>query len=298
MRVTDNYKFESFKNSVLTLQKKLQRNQDQVSSQKKILAPSDDPVGTSQYIQLTAQQGRNEQYVKTLDRLTTLSGMWETAETNIADVLTQAKQLAVNMASDTVDAETRKSAVSEVEGMMEQLVTIGNSSISGTYIFGGKKTDLPPFTLDKATYTVTYNGTSDVPQVNVAAGQTVNLGMAGNKVFGSGTADIFTALKDMRTALINNDRTGIQHSLDTVDAAVNLTSNNLSYIGTYSRNIENLGSLTGDNTLQLQTNISKLMDVDMISALSDYNLLSTAYETALTVMGKMQSLNILNYLKF
>ena len=112
MRVTDNYKFESFKNSVLYIQRKLQKNQDQISSQRKILSPSDDPVGTSQYIQLNAQQARNDQYVKNLDRLTTLSGMTETSINSIADVLTQAKELATQMASDTVTAETRAAAVS------------------------------------------------------------------------------------------------------------------------------------------------------------------------------------------
>jgi flagellin-like hook-associated protein FlgL len=39
------------------------------------------------------------------------------------------------------------------------------------------------------------------------------------------------------------------------------------------------------------------MDVDMVALLTDYNLLTTAYETSLAVMSKMQQTNILDYLR-
>ena len=136
-----------------------------------------------------------------------------------------------------------------------------------------------------------------MPEINVASGQTMNLGMPGQTAFGTGATGIFTALQGLRNGLKNNVASEIKGSLTTIDAAVNLNANNISAMGAYTKTIENLSQVTEDNTLQLKTNISKLMDVDMISALSDYNILATAYESALTVMGKMQSLNILNYLK-
>ncbi len=306
MRVTDNLRMELFKNSVLSIREKLQKTSDQISSQKAILSPSDDPVGTSQYIQLSAQKSRNDQYVKNMERLTMLSGTTEASINSISDVLTQAKQLAVTMSSDTVSADTRASAVAQVEGLIEQLVTVGNTNVSGTYIFGGKKTDTAPFTLnttdptDPATYyTVTYNGTADVPKVNVAAGQSVNLGMTGEAVFGTGSAatSIFTTLKSFRDALASNNTTTIKQSLDAINDAVDLTADNLSAVGAYSNRIENLNQLTEDNSTRLKVNISEIMDVDVVAAITDYTLLTTAYEAALSAMSKVQSMNILNYLK-
>ncbi len=304
MRVSDNYRFEFFKASVQALKGKLDRNQEKISSQKEILAPSDDPVGTAQYIQLQTQQDKNTQYVKNLERLTTLSGMYETSINSVSDVLTAAKQLAVTMSSDTVTKENRAAAVSEVEGMIEQLASLGNTKVGGTYIFGGKKTDTAPYAVNTTVdpsdgnyYSVSFSGTSDVPSVNISSGQTEKLGMSGDTVFGSGASSIFTALKGLRDGLASNNTTAIKNSMTTIDAGVDLTANNLSSIGAFTQKISNLSQVTTDNTTQLKTTASKIMDVDMISALTDYNLLTTAYETALSVMGKMQAMNILNYIK-
>ena len=298
MRVTDNLRFESFKRSVTNLKERLDKNQEKISSQKKILTPADDPVGAGQYVQLTAQKNKNDQYTKSLNQLTSLAGTYETAVNGISDVLNRAKQLAVNMSSDTVDATTRKTAASAVEGMIQELVILGNTKAGNSYVFGGMKSDSAAFTLDSTTYGVTFNGTTDVPRVAVAAGQTENLGMSGQTAFGTGTSsDIFAALKGLRDGLLANDKNAIKGSLDTIGAGVDLTANNLSYMGTYSTRIEDLTQNVSNSNLLLETNMSQIMDVDMVGALTDYNLLTTAYETALTVMGKLQSTNILNYLK-
>ena len=179
MRVTDSYRYEIFKNNLAILRSRLAKNEEMIASEKKILAPSDDPVGTSQYMQLTAQKNTNSQFIKNVQQLSTLGGAYETAANSVSDVLTNAKALATTMASDTQDADTRKTAATEIESLIEQLVTVGNSKVGSTYIFGGKRSDTQAFTLNNADYSVTFNGSNEVSRVQIATGQTENMASRG-----------------------------------------------------------------------------------------------------------------------
>jgi len=99
MRVSDSYKFQSFQTNISSVKEQLQKIATMISSQKKILSPSDDPAGTSEYMQFQAQTDTNSQYIKNLQQLSTLGGTYETAANSVTDILTSAKQLATTMAS-------------------------------------------------------------------------------------------------------------------------------------------------------------------------------------------------------
>ena len=299
MRVTDSYRYEVFKNSLSILKERLAKTEEMIASEKKILAPSDDPVGTSQYMQLKAQKETNSQYVKNIQQLSTLGGAYETAANGVSEILAKAKELATTMASDTQDASTRQTAAAEVESLIEQLVTVGNSRVGSTYIFGGKRSNTTSFTLN-ADYSVTFNGSNEVSKVQIATGQTENMGISGEKFFGTAagsTNNIFGALKDLRDALDNNDRTAIGASLDGIDNAVDLAANDLSYVGTYNNKITNFSDTMTNNNISLQTVMASIMDVDTVQAYTDYTTLTNAYEASLSVINKMQQMNILDYLR-
>lgn len=297
MRVTDSFRYEIYKNSLNVMKSQLDKLGQEVSSGKKILDPSDDPVGSAEAVRLQTQQDQNSQYVKNLTQLTTLGSMYETSANSVSDILSNAKQLATTMASSTQDRSTRAIAAQEVQGMIDQLVTVGNTKVGGTYIFGGKKSNTPAFTLN-ADYSVTFNGTSDVPKIEVSKGNTQNLGFSGQTFFGyQGGSDVFAALKGLKTALENNDQTGITNSIDSISSGVDLVANDLASVGNYNKMATNLTDTLNSNNIALKTTMSGITDVDTAQAYSDYTTLSTAYEASLSILSKMQAMNVLNYLK-
>ena len=297
MRIADSFRFQSFQNNISTLKEQLNKTEEMISSTKRILAPSDDPVGTTEYMQLQTQNKTNSQYLKNLQQLTTLGGYYETTANTVKDILNSAKQLATTMASDTQDATTRKDAATNVEGLIEQLVTAGNTKVGNTYIFGGKKSNAAAFTLN-ADYSVTFNGSSDVLKVQTSNSQTEKMGISGETFFGANGAsnNIFGALKDLKDALESDSTTGISSSLDKIGNAIDLAANNISYVGTYINKISSLTDTLTNNNTNLQTNMSSIMDVDTVQAYSDYTNLTNVYEASLTVLSKMQNMNILNYI--
>jgi flagellar hook-associated protein 3 FlgL len=151
--------------------------------------------------------------------------------------------------------------------------------------------------LNKADYSVTFNGSSDVPQVFIDGSEKMNLGMSGKDVFNSGGTDVFQILKDLKEALETNNTTNVRGSLTGLDAALDLTENNIAYIGVSSSRMETLVANNGTSDTRLTETLTQMADADVASVISDYNALSTAYQSTIYMMSKMQELNIFNYLR-
>lgn len=295
MRVTDKLRFDIFKNNLAALKEQLDKNQNIIASGKKIMAPSDDPVMASRSVELEAQKNQNDQFSRNLGQLKTLSSFYDTSLTKIEELLTRVKELTVSQSSDNMDASTRLTASEEVKGIIEQLVSIGNSKIGSTYIFGGQRAHSVPFALD-ADYNVTYSGTSDVSSVYVDNTTRENAGISGERVFNA-DSDIFSSLKAFKEALETNDRSGIQSAMDDIDEALAATEDNLAYVGTYMKRIEDLLADNEVKSNNLTQTVSDMVETDITQAIADFNTLTTTYQGLLYSMARVQELSILNYLK-
>jgi len=295
MRVGDSFMYQSYVTTLSNLKSQMDQATEEVSSGKKVVVPSDDPSAYAQNLEVLAEQSQNTQYKSNLTSLQTLSGYYQNSLNTVSSVLTSAKQLAVQMASDTVDESSRTAAASQVNDMISQLVAVGNTKVGDTYIFGGMKADTAPYAADG-----TFSGTSAVGQVAVDSSTTMAAGISGNTVFNGSvngqTVNIFTTLQQFATDLANNDTGALQTDTTNIDNCVDLTANNLSYVGTYADNISSLLTTNSNTDTTLTQTSSSLTGVDMAQAVSDYTTLSTAYQAALYTMSKVESLSILNYL--
>jgi flagellar hook-associated protein 3 FlgL len=297
MRVGDNFMYQNYVSTLSNLKSQMDQATEEVSSGKKVVVPSDDPSAYAQNLEVLSQLSQNTQYKSNLTSLQTLSGYYQNSLNTVSSVLTSAKQLAVQMASSTVDASSRTAAASQVDDMISQLVAVGNTKVGDTYIFGGTKADTAPYAADG-----TFSGTSSVGQVAVDSSTTMAAGISGNTVF-DGTVNgqdvnIFTTLQQFATDLTNNDTSALQTDTTNLDNCVSLTANNLSYVGTYADDISSLLTTNSNTDTTLNQTSSSLTGVDMAQAVSDYTTLSTAYQAALYTMSKVESLSILNYLPY
>jgi flagellar hook-associated protein 3 FlgL len=300
MRVTDSFRFQSYAATLSTLESQMDTLTNQIASGKKVLAPSDDPATYARNMQITAEQSQNTQYAGNLNSLQAKGAYYQTSLNSIGDILTTVQQLAVQMSSATVNASSRSAAAGQVTGYIQQLAAVGNTKVGDTYIFGGEKANGAAYTLDSTTNSVTFNGTDNVAKVAVNSSTTIDASISGNTIF-TGTVngqnvDIFATLQQFGNDLANNDTGALQTDLTNIGNCVDLTANNLAYVGTYTQNITSLlatNSTTGTTLTQTSDN---LVDVDTAQAYSDYTTLSTAYQAALYVMSKAESLNIMNYL--
>jgi len=297
MRVTDKLRWDVSKKKLSSLNEKISTLQEQISAQTKILRPSDDPVIYARSVQMTSEKNLNTQYKRNFNRLSAFAGTYETVFDGMKDLLSTAKQLAVTQGSDQMDAASRKTAAVQIEGMIENLVTLGNAKVGNAYAFGGKKSDTVAFVLDETDYSVTFNGSDDVPEVYVDGSTKEKLGMSGKSAFYNGdTVSVFGALKELKEALEDNDGDAIRTAMGSIDKALDLTANNVAYIGTYSKTIETLTTQNSAKGDLLTTTMSDMTDADMIQLVTEFHMLSNAYEAASSSLSTIMKLSILNYL--
>lgn len=285
-----------YKKIFADIKEKADRTTEMIASQKRIMDPSDDSIAYAKSLSIDAQLDKNTQYKKNIASLQTTAAYYESAVNNVSDLLSEAKQLAIQMASDTVDANARLSAADEIQGIIDQLVAIGNTKVTDTYIFGGVRSTTTPYTVD-VTGDVTFNGSANVSQVFVSSTATIDGGISGARVFSNGAGvDIFATLNTMKDHLEANDVAGITADIGTVGACVDLTADNLSYVGNYASQMDALVNTNEARNARLTETLTDLVAADTASLITDYNSLTTAYQAAAYVMGKAQSLSVLNYM--
>ncbi|MBN2647031.1 MAG: flagellar hook-associated protein FlgL [Thiotrichales bacterium] len=110
----------------------------QLSTGKKINAPSDDPVGLSQVHALNRTLSTIDQFAKNGDYAKSQLEQEETAINDVIINVQRARELAIQMSNDTYNAGDRQATAKEVEQIIQQLYNQMNYTNSdGEKLFAG-----------------------------------------------------------------------------------------------------------------------------------------------------------------
>lgn len=120
--------------------------QKQITTGKQASTPSEagGNADTILYTHLAIEQ--ISQYSTNLEMADSWLQSSETAMQNLVDILKQAKTLAEKMSTGTMDSLEHETAAEEVANIYEQVVTLANTKISGSYLFSGTLTGTQPVT--------------------------------------------------------------------------------------------------------------------------------------------------------
>ena len=191
MRISDSMRYKLFQMNVSKVGQQLDDIEKKISTQKNINTPSDDPIKYTTNVLYDAERSLGTQYNNNLQRLSTMISMYDVSFNAISSQLDNLAQLANNF--DTLDQDLKFSAIEQVKGMIEQFVTIGNTKLGNSYIFGGQQADVPPFQLNND-YSVTFNvgqQGEDATKIFVDKAQTGQYGISGRQAFYSTSKIVF-----------------------------------------------------------------------------------------------------------
>jgi flagellar hook-associated protein 3 FlgL len=141
MRVTLNSMYNDFIAHMNDSTSKLNDLNKQMSSQKKVNRPSDDPVNISKIFDLRDSLKALDQYKENRD---TAKGWLEFTDSTLLqvnDVLIRFKEIAEQAATGTITAEDRDCIAYEANQLFEQLINLSNTAYEGKSIFAGHKID-------------------------------------------------------------------------------------------------------------------------------------------------------------
>jgi flagellar hook-associated protein 3 FlgL len=295
MRVADDQLFEVMTGNLARLRSQSLITQTQIATGKRVVRPSDDPIGFGQVISLKATLSTLDQRLRNIQFGQTRLAAADTALGQASNLLARIKELTVAAGSTTYSPSDRIAAAQEVRQLQQQLVTLANTRVNGQAIFSGTTTDQDPF-LSGSGDTVTYQGNDDVQSIQIGDGQTVQTTLPGSLVFAGPAGDIFQTLKDLLAGLETNDTGAIQAALGGLDAGLGQITNAQGQVGALENRLDSAAGSLEEFKQHATAMLSGVEDSDLTTTLAEFSRQQVAFQAAAQATAKILNTTLLNFL--
>jgi flagellar hook-associated protein 3 FlgL len=166
--------------------KAMARLQEQVSTGSRINRPSDDPSTAHQILGLNSYGRSLETYMGSLSEATKSLEFSSTVIEEIISLLVEAKVRVSQVSSGTYGEEVREMTAEGINDLLEQTVLLANSRHMDQYIFSGGSTSVVPYVVERTDGQITgvsYQGSSEGREIEVAPGVETSIFYAGDDIF-------------------------------------------------------------------------------------------------------------------
>lgn len=292
LRVTDEMMLSAAIYNLRRNSRKLFRLQVMAASGKRILAPSDDPLGSIKVIDYNNQLSRFEQYQRNIAFGLSWLQRTEGVLRDLEDLVSRAHEIAVSQCSGTADAQSRASCAGIVREIKAQVWQLSNASLGGRYLFAGLKNDQPPYADDG-----TYQGDNGGFQISVGQGVRVVLNLVGPEVFSFGSTDLFQELEELAQALEDDQVDLIAQKLDTLDQALRQLINARSKVGARVERLQAYKGILEGAALKVKECLSEIEDADIAEVITELATQEAIYQASLLATRRLFEENLVSLMR-
>ncbi|MEP6834764.1 MAG: hypothetical protein ABJB74_15325 [Gemmatimonas sp.] len=303
MRITNNLIQRS---SISQLQSSLQlvdKARADVSTGRRIRHMSDDPSSASEVVRSSSSLRALDQYRRNIKMGQGRATAEEGVLNQLTNSLTRGIELALGQSSGTATAQTRAISKAEIDQLIDSTVSLGNTKFGDDYLFGGTRGNeqplrnpgvvTDPFTnlVDGSNQPVNPSGSI---RVEISDGHYVNPNHNATEVFLDSGA--LQALRDLSTALGNNDTAGIDTAMHTLQTANDGVQTLIGTQGARGSEFIVTGDQLDAQEVSLTTYRSDLRDIEVEKAMVELAGRTTGYQAAMSATAKVLGLSLANYL--
>jgi flagellar hook-associated protein 3 FlgL len=298
LRVTEQ---AAWRNAAYYVGKSLERlaqTQVAISSGKRLQRASDDPAAARTVIWTKARIGELEQYKKGISSAESWMAASDNALADAADLLRQARGLALDGANSFNSPDDLRAISIQVEKVIDQVLSLANTKhMSDTYLFAGQDTLNAPFTpagdpITQVDYTANPGSQNDV-YYEVGPGVYQKVNVLGDVAF----AGVFGTLIDLRDNLANGEIEAISTDRITeLDAQLIQVSTARAEVGAAMNGLEKLNGQLDTAILDLTGVRSDAEDVDLMTAVTELSLRQNQYQASLLASAKILSTSLASIL--
>ncbi|PXW85424.1 flagellar hook-associated protein 3 FlgL [Nitrosomonas sp. Nm84] len=146
MRISTNTIYETGTNLMLQQQDALIKTQQQLSTGRRILTPSDDPISAAQALNISQSASLNEQYSVNRASASSSLGLEENILKQVTSLLQDVHESTVRAGTASFTDADRKMLATELRGRLESLVGLANTTDEkGQFLFSGYQASTKPF---------------------------------------------------------------------------------------------------------------------------------------------------------
>ena len=143
MRVTNSMTSNTLTRYLMRQNEELYKVQEQISSQKKINKPSDDPLGMRNVLDYRNKIATIDQYQDNIERAITRLEFTEITLDVIDDLVGVVREISQQQGRSTT--QSRAFAADQVKDLNQQVLELANSKFGKNHMFSGHQTDTPAF---------------------------------------------------------------------------------------------------------------------------------------------------------
>jgi len=162
--------------------------QEKASSGQEINRPSDNPVDSNRILSLNTDDRSLDRYLNSLSEMLGVLDFSSSVVQQISSQMIDAVGYITSVSSGGVASDTVRTAIAnQLDGVLEQVVSLVNTQHIGQYLFSGASSDTVPYVVTRDSAgrisSVVYQGSDDERNVAVAPGVEESAVLSGNSLF-------------------------------------------------------------------------------------------------------------------
>lgn len=292
MRVTQSMLSNNTLRNLSSSYLKLGTYQDQLSSQKKINRPSDDPVVAFKGIGYRASLNEVEQYKRNLDEVNNWLENTEDALDKTNTAVQRVNELVVQANNQTLTDSDREQVEKEIEELKKQIISIANTKVAGKYMFNGSDIYSEPIQYDETSNPqITTNFKGDYVKVEVSAGVNLTVNTDGSKIFEQLLSDIEGLQADLKSTNpeLGGRLSQLQSHMDTINSA-------RSSVGATMNRVELIGQRLDSTEIMATKMVSENEDVDLEEVILNLKTQESIHQAALSASARIMQPTLMDFL--
>jgi len=273
--------------------------QQHLSTGKRIMTPSDDPIGAARAHELSQSLSLNEQYKDNHHRAMDSLQQVDSTLGSISNVIQGVRTMAVAAGNPAFSDNERQMMAVELRGHFEHLLGLANTrDEQGNYLFSGFKGNTQPF-VEQPAGVVTYKGDQGQRLIQVSGSRQLPVSETGDAIFELGGQSLFKTVDDFIKALKmpGGGATlsgAVSTALQDLDVALNDVLSKRAAVGSRLQEIDALQQIGEDTAVQYQQSLSRLQDLDFAQAISDMVRQQALLEAAQKSFTRISGLSLFN----
>jgi flagellar hook-associated protein 3 FlgL len=268
----------------------------EVSTGKSVTVPSDNPTASAELVQNTIESGDVDQYTQNVTSVLSTVQSADSVLSSVVSSLTKAVSLGTEGANGTNSAANLQSIAAQVQSILSSVVTAANTSISGSYLFGGTSATTP-YTADSTSPTgYTYNGNNEVNSVAVGDNTNVQTNLPGSQIFSNSSNNVLGALSSLVTALNSGNSSDVATATASVTSAISFVGQQQVFYGNVETQLNSQETFLQQDTVSLASQQNNLIGVNEATAATELSQAETDNSAALAAAAKVLPNTLLNYL--
>ncbi len=288
--------YDSAVRNISARQTSLASLQENLTSGKRVLRASDDPVGAAQAERALTRIARIQTEQRALDVQRSAVAQAESSLGDAVGLVQEMRELVVSAGNGTHNAADRQTIAHQLQSLREQLLVVSNRKDSnGAPLLASLGSELAPFD-------GTANSFSGLPGQAAASDVSLPSALDGHAAYRiSPTQNIFDAIDETiavldGTVTTTDVPTAISTALGKFDQGMERLQSVRGHAGELLNRADRITGDQDKRAIDLEADRSRAEDLDLIQGISDFQGQQVGYQAALQSYAMVQKLSLFNYL--